>query len=215
MKKENDKIVKEVLDDFQARAEKRKSFDMIWKLNMNFLMGNQYCNIGFGGNIEEGERQYFWQEREIFNHIAPLFDIRYAKLSKIKPEISIIPATNDERDKQSAKVSKKIYQSVKNKLNLAELSNKAIKWAEVCGTVFYKIGWNSEKGIVVGKDEKGKDLKSGEIEVSVVSPFEIYPDSTVCESLDDCQSLIHAKAYSVSQIKQMYGVKKPNSTLCV
>ncbi len=213
MKKENDKIVKEVLDDFQARAEKRKSFDMIWKLNMNFLMGNQYCNIGFGGNIEEGERQYFWQEREIFNHIAPLFDIRYAKLSKIKPEISIIPATNDERDKQSAKVSKKIYQSVKNKLNLDELSNKAIKWAEVCGTVFYKIGWNSEKGIVVGKDEKGKDLKSGEIEVSVVSPFEIYPDSTVCESLDDCQSLIHAKAYSVSQIKQMYGVDVAGKTV--
>lgn len=213
MKKENDKIVKEVLDDFQARAEKRKSFDMIWKLNMNFLMGNQYCNIGFGGNIEEGERQYFWQEREIFNHIAPLFDIRYAKLSKIKPEISIIPATNDERDKQSAKVSKKIYQSVKNKLNLDELANKAIKWAEVCGTVFYKIGWNSEKGIVVGKDEKGKDLKSGEIEVSVVSPFEIYPDSTVCESLDDCQSLIHAKAYSVYQIKQMYGVDVAGKTV--
>lgn len=213
MKKENDKIVKEVLDDFQARAEKRKSFDMIWKLNTNFLMGNQYCNIGFGGNIEEGERQYFWQEREIFNHIAPLFDIRYAKLSKIKPEISIIPATNDERDKQSAKVSKKIYQSVKNKLNLDELSNKAIKWAEVCGTVFYKIGWNSEKGIVVGKDEKGKDLKSGEIEVSVVSPFEIYPDSTVCESLDDCQSLIHAKAYSVYQIKQMYGVDVAGKTV--
>ena len=213
MKKENDKIVKEVIDDFQARAEKRKSFDMIWKLNMNFLMGNQYCNIGFGGNIEEGERQYFWQEREIFNHIAPLFDIRYAKLSKIKPDISIIPATNDERDKQSAKVSKKIYQSVKNKLNLDELSNKAIKWAEVCGTVFYKIGWNSEKGIVVGKDEKGKDLKSGEIEVSVVSPFEIYPDSTVCESLDDCQSLIHAKAYSVSQIKQMYGVDVAGKTV--
>ena len=213
MKKENDKIVKEVIDDFQARAEKRKSFDMIWKLNMNFLMGNQYCNIGFGGNIEEGERQYFWQEREIFNHIAPLFDIRYAKLSKIKPEISIIPATNDERDKQSAKVSKKIYQSVKNKLNLDELANKAIKWAEVCGTVFYKIGWNSEKGIVVGKDEKGKDLKSGEIEVSVVSPFEIYPDSTVCESLDDCQSLIHAKAYSVSQIKQMYGVDVAGKTV--
>ena len=79
MKKDNSKLVKEVLDDFSARAEARKSFDLIWKLNMNFLMGNQYCNVGYGG-IEENERQFFWQEREVFNHIAPIFDIRYSKL---------------------------------------------------------------------------------------------------------------------------------------
>ncbi len=206
MKKDNDKIVKEVIDDFKRRAEARKSFDLIWQINMNFLMGNQYCNVGYGGQLEEQERQFFWQEREVFNHIAPIYDMRYAKLSKIKPEINILPATNDERDKQSAKVSKKIYQSVKNKLGIDSKVNQAIKWSEVCGTVFYKIVWNSSIGQVVGQDEIGKPIKSGEIEFSVVSPFEIYPDSPVCESLDECQSLIHAKAYTVKQIKSMYGI---------
>ena len=206
MKKDNDKIVKEVIDDFKRRAEARKSFDLIWQINMNFLMGNQYCNVGYGGQLEEQERQFFWQEREVFNHIAPIYDMRYAKLSKIKPEINILPATNDERDKQSAKVSKKIYQSVKNKLGIDSKVNQAIKWSEVCGTVFYKIVWNSSIGQVVGQDEIGQSIKSGEIEFSVVSPFEIYPDSPVCESLDECQSLIHAKAYTVKQIKSMYGI---------
>lgn len=206
MKKDNDKIVKEVIDDFKRRAEARKSFDLIWQINMNFLMGNQYCNVGYGGQLEEQERQFFWQEREVFNHIAPIYDMRYAKLSKIKPEINILPATNDERDKQSAKVSKKIYQSVKNKLGVDSKVNQAIKWSEVCGTVFYKIVWNSSIGQVVGQDEIGQPIKSGEIEFSVVSPFEIYPDSPVCESLDECQSLIHAKAYTVKQIKSMYGI---------
>lgn len=206
MKKDNDKIVKEVIDDFKRRAEAKKSFDLIWQINMNFLMGNQYCNVGYGGQLEEQERQFFWQEREVFNHIAPIYDMRYAKLSKIKPEINILPATNDERDKQSAKVSKKIYQSVKNKLGIDSKVNQAIKWSEVCGTVFYKIVWNSSIGQVVGQDEIGQPIKSGEIEFSVVSPFEIYPDSPVCESLDECQSLIHAKAYTVKQIKSMYGI---------
>lgn len=206
MKKDNDKIVKEVIDDFKRRAEARKSFDLIWQINMNFLMGNQYCNVGYGGQLEEQERQFFWQEREVFNHIAPIYDMRYAKLSKIKPEINILPATNDERDKQSAKVSKKIYQSVKNKLGIDSKVNQAIKWSEVCGTVFYKIVWGSSIGQVVGQDEIGQPIKSGEIEFSVVSPFEIYPDSPVCESLDECQSLIHAKAYTVKQIKSMYGI---------
>ena len=51
MKKDNDKIVKEVIDDFKRRAEARKSFDLIWQINMNFLMGNQYCNVGYGGQL--------------------------------------------------------------------------------------------------------------------------------------------------------------------
>ena len=206
MNSEESKVVKEVIDDFKNRANMRKNFDLIWQINMNFLMGNQFCNVGYGGHLEETDRQFFWQEREVFNHIAPIFDIRFAKLSKIKPGINIIPATSDERDKETAKVSKKIYNSVKNKLALESKINQAIKWSEVCGTVFYKVGWNAASGQVVAVDENGNDIRSGEIDFSVVSPFEIYPDSAVCESLDECQSIIHAKAFSTAQIKNMYGV---------
>lgn len=206
MKNQEEKIVKEVMDDFRNRAEMRRSFDTIWQINMNFLMGNQFCNVGYSGQVEESDRQYFWQEREVFNHIAPIFDIRYAKLSKIKPEINIVPATNDECDKQSAKLSKKIYKAVKNKLNIGEKINQAIKWSEVCGTVFYKIGWNNAIGQIIAKDDKGRSIRNGDIEISVVSPFEIYPDSSVCESIEECQSIIHAKAYSTAQIKDIYGV---------
>ena len=206
MIKENEKLVKEIIDDFKQRAESRRSFDLIWKINMNFLMGNQFCNVGYGGELEEQEKQFFWQEREVFNHIAPIYDMRFAKLSKIKPDINIIPATNEERDKQTAKVSKKIYQSVKNKLEIDAKINQAIKWSEVCGTVFYKITWNTQLGQIVGINEIGENIYSGDVELSVVSPFEIYPDSVTNESLDDCQSIIHAKAYSVEQIKSMYGI---------
>ncbi len=202
-----EKIAKEVIDDFKNRAEARKSFDTIWQINMNFLMGNQYCNIGYGGQIEEADRQFFWQEREVYNHIAPIYDIRYAKLSRIKPDINVIPATSDERDKQSAKVSKKIYKSLKNKLEIENKITQAIKWSEVCGTVFYKVSWNNNLGQTVAVDKDGNKVKSGEVELSVVSPFEIYPDSQTCESLRDCQSLLHAKAYTTEQIKSMYGVE--------
>lgn len=206
MKKEEEKIVNEVLADFKERAEKRKSLDLIWQVNMNFLMGNQYCNIGYGGNLEESERQYFWQEREVFNHIAPTFDIRYAKLTKVDTEINILPSTNDERDVKSAKVSKKIIKSIKNKLKLQSIIAQGIKWSEVCGTCFYKITWNSDKGQVVGLDEGGRPVKSGEVEVSVVSPFEIYPDNLVTEKIEELQSIIHAKAYSTEEVKAMFDV---------
>ena len=49
-------------------------------------------------------------------------------------------------------------------------------------------------------------IRSGEIDFSVVSPFEIYPDSSVCERIEDCQSIIHAKAYTAQQVRNMYNI---------
>lgn len=204
--KKIDTLVKETLDDFENRVRERKSFDSQWQLNMNFYMGNQYCDIGYGGFVREVDKQFFWQEREVFNHIAPLIDIRLSKLSKVKPKMQIVPATDDEQDIYTAKVGKKILDSVSNRMNLSEKINQATKWSEICGTSFYKISWNSNLGQVVALEDDGSKIKTGEVEISVCSPFEIYPDSSTHESLQECQSIIHARAYTIEQIKQMYGV---------
>ncbi len=205
MKKENN-LVKETLEDFENRVRQRKSFDSQWQLNMNFYMGNQFVELGYGGAVRELDKQYFWQEREVFNHIAPIIDVRLSKLSKIKPKMHIMPATDDEHDVYTAKVGKKILDVVESKMNMRAKINQATKWSEICGTSFYKISWNSNLGQVVALEENGKKIMSGDVEVSVCSPFEIYPDSSTHETLEDCQSIIHARVYSASQVKQMYGV---------
>lgn len=204
--KKIDAVVKETLEDFENRIRARKGFDNQWQLNMNFYMGNQYCDVGYGGFVREIDKQYFWQEREVFNHIAPIIDIRLSRLSKITPKMQVMPATNEEEDIYTAKVGKKVLDSVCGKMNLTAKINQATKWSEICGTSFYKISWNSNLGQVVALEEDGKKIKTGDVDISVCSPFEIYPDSATHESLDDCQSLIHARAYTVAEIKQMYGV---------
>lgn len=204
--KKNNNLVKETLEDFERRVKDRKCFDNQWQLNMNFYMGNQYCDVGYGGFVREVDKQYFWQEREAYNHIAPIIDIRLAKLSKIKPKMQILPSSNDTSDMYTAKVGKKILDSVSNSMNLIAKINQATKWSEICGTSFYKISWNTDLGQVVALENDGKKIKSGDVDISVCSPFEIYPDSATRENLQDCESIIHARAYSVEQIKQMYGV---------
>ncbi len=206
MKKEKD-IVKETLQDFENRILQRKPFESQWLLNMNFYMGNQFCDIGYGGAVRELDKQYFWQEREVFNHIAPIIDIRMAKLSKLKPKMHVVPATDDAQDVYTAKVGKKILQATSNKVNLIAKCNQATKWSEICGTSFFKVTWNSNLGQVVAIEDDGRKIKTGDIEVSVCSPFEIYPDSATHETLEDCQSLIHARAYTSEQVKQMFGVE--------
>ena len=36
-------IVASVKEDFKRRQEQRRSLELNWRLDMNFLIGNQYC----------------------------------------------------------------------------------------------------------------------------------------------------------------------------
>ena len=209
-----EQIVEEVLADFKKRQAERRSFELQWQLNMNFLMGNQYCCVGPTGDIEDEDKEYFWQEREVYNHIAPIVDARLSKLSNMKPTMTVIPASGDERDIKTAKVSKKIVNSVYNKLAVSGMINQANKWSEVCGTSFYKITWNSSKGKLIG-DKSGKTVSSGDVEVSICPPFEIFPESSSSTGISDCKSIIHARAYHVDDIKNIWGVETAGADINV
>lgn len=210
MKKNNKEyiaqLVHEVKQDYLSRRDKRRSLELQWQLNINFMMGNQYSYISPIGKILDDEKRFFWQEKEVFNHVAPTVESRISKISKLKPSMTVLPASTDESDMQSAKLSKEILKSISNKLDLNTLTKNAVTWSEICGTVFYKVVWNTELGNVVAFDETGKALKEGDIDVIVCSPFEIFPDNLSCDNVCDCKSIIHAKAYDVDEIKLVWGV---------
>ncbi len=171
---------------------------------MNFLMGNQYASITPTGDIDDYGRQYYWQEREVYNHIAPIVETRLAKLTRVKSGVSIRPKTSDECDVQSAKFATAILQSIMEENCFSALLQKANGWAETCGSVFYKIAWNNEKGKKFILD--GKPVYDGDVDITVCPPFEIYPENLQIESLQDQPSIIHAKAYSVDDVKRIWGV---------
>ncbi len=199
-------IVSEVQQDFHNRQQERKTFEAQWRLNSNFLMGNQYCSINALNEVEDYEKQYFWQEREVFNHIAPLYESRFAKLSRVRPKMKVIPTSTQENDIKIAKMSKDIIQSVYQKLNLNRVVQEVTKWSEICGTGFYKIMWNNNSGRVIAKDNLNNPIYEGEIQVVAVPPYEIFPESSSCADVQDCSSIIHAKAYNVQTIKNIWGV---------
>lgn len=201
-----EEIVALVKEDFLKRQQERKIVEKQWQLNMNFLAGNQYCGISSFGEVEDYQKQYFWQEREVYNHIAPIMEQRKSRLLTIRPVMTVIPATDSENDTNTAKVSKKILNAVYHKLKIDEQIEQATNWSEICGTSFYKISWDNLGGMTVGKDDKGKDIKEGEIKITVCPPYEIFPDNASCEKIEDCMSIIHAKCYDVRTIKNMWGV---------
>lgn len=202
-----EKLVDDTIKDFKQRQLERKPIEATWLLNMNFLNGNQYTGINVNGDVEDYLKDYFWQEREVYNHISPIIESRIARLSQIRPKMSVIPSTNSEEDMSISKVSKNIINSVYHKLNITDKIINCTHYSEVCGTGFYKVTWDNNKGRKIAKDSSDNYIFEGDINVEVVSPFEIFPDSISVENIDDCNSIIHAKSYHVDTVKKVWGVE--------
>lgn len=194
--KEEDKVIIDfVNNDFKEKQNSRRAQELIWQLNINFYIGNQYSFITPSGFISDIEKNYTWENREVYNHIAPIIDNRLSKLNKVKPNISIKPSNNTDNDIYKAKLAKAILLSNYNKNNLETIIRTATHWSEITGTSFYKISWdNSENN------------SQGDAKISVCSPFEIYPDSNFTENIDDCKSIIEARACPVDEINNEWGV---------
>lgn len=196
-------IVNFIQEDLKKRQQERKQFELAWELNMNFYLGNQYCYISNSNELLDIDKRYYWENREVYNHIAPVIETRLAKLNKIKPNLSVKPSGNTDKDLYSAKLSKSILQNTIESTSLYSHIATATCWSEITGTSFYKISWNDSLGDTIGK-LNDEIIKNGDISISVCSPFEIYPDSNSCLEVEDCESIIEARALPVKYINEIY-----------
>lgn len=206
-KKAEKALADEVVADFKRRQEERRGIERGWQLNMNFLSGNQYCDVNALGELEEESSGYFWQQRRVFNNIAPMVDTRCAKLSRIRPKLAVRAASGDESDRRAAKVSAAILAATCEDCDLDGVITAATTWSETCGTAFYKVTWDSSDGREIGKTADGASVREGKVKITVVSPFEIYPYSLSEESIEGQPSIIHARAVPTDDIYAAYGVK--------
>ena len=211
-KRYEEDIVREVQADYKRRAQMRKTYEAQWQLNSNFVMGNQYCYVNVKGEVEDGEKDYFWQEREVYNHIATVIESRLSKLSSVRPKLVVQPASGDDRDVKSAKASSKILDSAYNCLELDKKISRATMWSELTGTAFYKTVWNANGGRCVG-EENGEKIYEGDVRVDVCPPYEIYPDDVSHMDVEDCCSIIHAKALPVDEIYRVWGKRVKSEPL--
>lgn len=208
----NEDFADYVNKEYKKRQSERKPFETQWRLNMEFVNGNQYLDINAGsGSIEEVPRMYFHQEREVFNQIATILETRIAKISRQKPLLKTRPASIDDHDVSSAKVSSMLLGSAWHEQDMDQSYEDFVSWLELTGTCFLKVTWNTNIGRVVGQqtDEQGNPttVKEGDLDTVVCPPHEIFPDSSWRSGMRQVRSIIHAKAYHVDEIFDMFGVE--------
>ncbi len=199
-------LVSEIQNDFIARQNERRQLENQWQLNVNFHRGKQYSHISSAGDIREEEGGYYWQERNVYNHILPVIDTRVAKLSRVRPVMTVRAASDDDADIYTAQIASKVLNATCARIDEDILISRATMWSEITGTVFYRVGWCSDKGGFIGSLDN-KPVFEGDVEVEVVSPFEIFPDKLTRVDVGDCNSIIRARVVSAEDIFRCYGAQ--------
>ena len=200
-----EELIEETVSDFEKRRQERLSLERQWELNVNFLTGNQYCDVNGRGEICDEDKTFFWQTHRVFNHIAPVIETRLAKFSRIRPSVFVRPRSDDDKDVANANLAEKFIEGVFKSNDLDGVVSKVNTWSECCGTGFYKVVWDNFGGKELGELD-GQSVFEGDVKIISVSPFEIFPDSLYTENIQDCLSIIHARAMPVKIIKAKYGV---------
>ncbi|MBQ4049589.1 MAG: hypothetical protein IJD07_02940 [Clostridia bacterium] len=195
----------EIIDDFRRRAAKRASLDAGWNLNYEFVKGKQFSRINPDLSLSESERDFYWQQRTVYNHIAPIVEARLSRLARINPVMSVRPISDDADDISAAKLSSKILSSLRHKLQFDEKINEGTMWAEIVGSIFYKVVWDTEAGDVLALDGESA-YRAGEVRIEVCPPFEIYPASLEQSTIEEQSSIMHAKSVPLAEIFDRWGV---------
>ena len=204
--KRAEELVESVTEEFKRRQKERTQLERQWELNLNFLKGNQYCGISRRGDIITEDKEFFWQSRGVFNHIAPIIETRLSKLARVSPVLYVRPSSDDDDDVKNAQAAEKLIAEAFKNCSFEEKVKETTAWSEICGTGFYKVIWKNDKGNVVG-NVNGEDVTEGDVEIISVSPFEIFPDNLFAEDIERCASVMQAKAVPVSFVKEKYGVE--------
>ena len=234
----NEELADFVCKEFERRKNERQPYELQWRLNMEFLNGNQYLDIDTETmSVVDVPRMYWYQEREVFNQISTIAETRIARLSRQKPIMKVRPATSEQNDLSSAKVSTMLLTSTWHDADMERKYEKFIAWLETCGTSFIKTSWNKDKGRILQEDvaekEPGEQQKESENKDEghfkhQDDPFQSATkriilregdiETEVCSpfeiypdnshgDFDDTRSVIHARAYHVDDIEDWWGEK--------
>ena len=201
--------------EYKKRRDERRPFELQWRLNIAFMDGIQYMDINSNSqSVEEIPKLFWWQEREVFNHVAPNVEVRISKLGRIKPILVARPSSGEVDDIRSAKITSALMKNVFYDDNIQGKMLECYAWDEVCGSVLLKHTWNSSRGKLLGmtqtpNEETGEvsqqEVKEGDIEDIICPAQEILPDSTFRQNVRDCRSIMHCKAFHIDEIEEYWG----------
>lgn len=235
-------VINYIVGQYDERKKQKTALELQWRLNINYYNGDQFTYIDtVTDDIRETPTYTAWEERNVYNEIAPNLETRFAFLTNRKNRMKNRPASSAAEDRTAAKIGNKVLASTASRLHLAEMQQEANLIAGIMGTVIWKTTWDSSKGRVVGiyQSELDKEdteslvydeyekmilgdnlnltqryIREGDVNTTIHSPFEFYPEN-ITKSIRDNHKVMHVVLMQPEEVYEKWGVieeGKDNST---
>ncbi len=211
-----EEVVAFIEKELERRREERRGCELQWRLNSNFLLGHQNCDINpYRSEVEDRDVQYEYMQRACYNRIAPIIDTRLANLETMRFDMTVTPATNEIDDYEKATISTKILAYLKNSTDFDSVRRSLVAWSEMCGTAFVMSWWDRDAGAVIGTAEQVDadkntvitELHEGDVKYGILTPYEVYPDSINIQSIAEQSSIIVEQVMKSERVYELYGTK--------
>ena len=194
-----------------GKQRHKEPFEKTWFISNCFVMGQHYVTYNaveriFQSAISAPEHR----KKATINWPFAYYRRTKSKLTAGRPVITVYPATNDQEDKDRAKVSNHLIDYLWEKLEIQELRSELVGWMLKCGCAIYHPHWNPLAGEKIKDIETGREFNRGEVAVEVISPLELVIDPYATK-MSNARWLIWSKLRPANWIKQAYP-NKPTPT---
>ena len=181
--------------------------------------------------VDEGDKPRY-RARIVANQIMPGCQSLLAKYTKTKPVMHATPASGSDTDLKAAQLADRLLEYEWEELSLDEQLRDAVLWSFV-GQGYWYVCYDEHAGkqlnFVIGPDgspilddgvvaafreqadQLGFEVREvsiyvGDIQVSVISPFDLLLDPTA-RCFEECKYVIHTKYMSPDAVYDKWGVK--------
>ncbi len=200
---------------YKKSMEERLHHEIQWYKNMSFYLGRQWI-------VWSKKRQALvdlaqdptWRVRMTTNYTINFVQAKVALLLKNKPIFNVYSMTDDNSDREGAKLAQQLLDYIWRHENVNDEIKKMAHHGSIYGSGFLKTFWNVDIGPVIEDEESGEAFTMGDVDVKCISPFEIFVDPEAKSPyIRDLKWIIHAYRISVDNFKQKYGMDASPETV--
>ncbi len=160
------------------------------------------------------------------NHLYDITETRIAQITRMKPAVDVLPATDEFTDKNAAKATSKLLKHLWYLNDVDALLRKMTKYKFIFGEGYLFVTWDPSKGdihpdFVPGMellDEQGQPtgqivkepVMTGDLQYDVEVPWRVLVEP--CQEFSECKYLFRIKSVHVEDLKKDYPKHKEKLT---
>lgn len=181
-----------------------------WYINLAFFKGDQYVALLRGKLIRAP--QVPGRIRMVINKIRPVVRTEISRLTSQKPQATVVPASSEEEDIQSAEAAKNLWEYIYEVKDVAKAFSDAAFWVSTCGLGYIKAVWDQDADDKDSKDEYGEPSE-GDVCITAPPPFNIMIPNSLELELQKQPYILHVYTMAIEEAKERWPDKiKPDHT---